>query len=579
MRTLRAAAVAALLGCGASSADAATFTVTNTNDSGPGSLRQAILDANATAGADTIAFNIPGTGVQTISPLSSLPALTDDAGVTIDGYTQPGSSPNTLTLGDNAVLMIELTGALVPGVVDGITIRSSFSLIRGAVINRFDRGIAILRGSHSSVTGCFVGTDAGGSVSRANRRGVHLEGTEILASAVLPLDNQRIGGPDPASRNLVSGNSETGVGGSNVIDSVIAGNYIGTTRSGTAPLGNGSDGVLFTFSTRISFGGGAPGAGNLISGNSSRGISLGASQEILIQGNLIGTNATGSAALPNLVGVVTAQASANKIGGSAVGEGNVISGNLQDGIVLANCRTCVVQGNSIGTDSTGLLPIPNLGHGISIFAGSSGHTIGGQSAAERNVIAYNGHAGVAIGRDALDTSAGDRVSGNSIHDNGGLGIDLIGDGVTANDAGDGDSGPNNLQNFPALSAATSNGVSTGVRGSLNSSPGMVFTIEFFASPVCDGSGNGEGQTFLGATAVTTDGSGNAVIDVTLPTSAFGQVLTATATDAAGNTSEFSGCVAVMGLPSPTAPVPLGWPVLAVLGILLAAAGALLSRGR
>jgi hypothetical protein len=125
----------------------------------------------------------------------------------------------------------------------------------------------------------------------------------------------------------------------------------------------------------------------------------------------------------------------------------------------------------------------------------------------------------------------------------------------------------------------SNGVSTGVRGSLNSSPGTAFTIEFFASPVCDGSGNGEGQTLLGATAVTTDGSGNAVIDVTLSAPSFGQVLTATATDAAGNTSEFSGCVAVMGLPSPTAPVPLGWPVLAALGALLGAAGALLSRRR
>jgi Periplasmic copper-binding protein (NosD) len=572
VRTLPAVALAALLGCGASSAFAATFTVTNTNDAGPGSLRQAILDANATAGADTIIFNIPGTGVRTISPLSSLPALTDDAGTTIDGYTQPGSSPNTLLLGDNAVLTVELSGTAAGAGSAGVTTRSSSNVIRGLVINRFDLGISIQR-SGNLVTGCFVGTDPGGSLSLGNRIGVELAqlGTDV--------DTVTIGGANPAFRNLISGNSDAGIAGQGVVDSSVEGNYVGTTRTGMAALGNGGDGLLFTYSVRVTVGGNAPGAGNLISGNSVRGINLGASQEILIQGNRIGTNATGSAALPNLVGIVTAQASANKIGGSAVGEGNVISGNLQDGILLANCRTSVVQGNLIGTDSTGLLPIPNLGHGISIFAASSGHTIGGQGAAERNVIAYNGHAGVAIGRDALDTSAGDRVSGNSIHDNGGLGIDLGGDGVTANDAGDGDAGPNNFQNFPVLSAATSNGVSTGVRGSLNSSPGTSFTIEFFASPACDGSGNGEGQTFLGATVVTTDGSGNAAIDVTPPAASLGQVLTATATDPAGSTSEFSGCVAVMGLPSPSMPVPLGRPVLAALGALLGTAGALLSRRR
>ena len=244
-----------------------------------------------------------------------------------------------------------------------------------------------------------------------------------------------------------------------------------------------------------------------------------------------------------------------------------------------NCRQYVVQGNFVGTDSTGLLPIPNLGHGISIYTFSNGQTIGGQSPAERNVIAYNGQAGIEIGRGIADGSIGNRVSGNSIHDNGGLGIDLGSDGVTANDPGDGDAGPNNLQNFPVLSAATSNEVSTGVRGSLDSSPATSFTIEFFASPVCDGSGNGEGQTFIGAAAVTTDGSGNAVIDATVPASSVGQVVTATATDAAGNTSEFSACVAVTGLPSPSVPVPLRWPVLAALGILLAAGGAFLSRGR
>ena len=399
------------------------------------------------------------------------------------------------------------------------------------VINRFDRGIWIQR-SANLVTGCFVGTDAGGSLSLANRVGI------VLSDFGTTIDSVTIGGVGPSFRNVISGNSDTGIAAFGLVDSIVEGNYVGTTRTGMAPLANGGAGLGFGFCVRVTIGG-APGAGNLISGNSSRGIDLGPSQEVLIQGNLIGTNATGSAALPNLVGIGTAQASANKIGGSAVGEGNVISGNLQDGILLANCTGYIVQGNLIGTDSTGLLGIPNLGHGVHVYTVSTGHLIGGQGPGERNAIAFNGGAGVVIGNVAGDASTGNRILGNSIHDNGGLGIDLGNDGVTANDPGDGDAGPNNLQNFPVLSAATSNGGSTGVRGSLNSSPATSFTIEFFASPVCDGSGNGEGQTSLGATAVTTDGSGNAAIDVTLPAPSVGQVVTATATDAAGNTSEFS----------------------------------------
>jgi hypothetical protein len=112
MRSLAPLGLVCFLQFSVTEARAATFTVTNTGDSGPGSLRQAILDANAAPGADAIAFNIPGRGVHAIGPLSPLPALTDDAGVTIDGYTQPGASPNTLAIGDNAVLLVELNGAL-----------------------------------------------------------------------------------------------------------------------------------------------------------------------------------------------------------------------------------------------------------------------------------------------------------------------------------------------------------------------------------------------------------------------------------------------------------------------------------
>jgi hypothetical protein len=227
---------------------------------------------------------------------------------------------------------------------------------------------------------------------------------------------------------------------------------------------------------------------------------------MLIQGNFVGTNATGSAAIPNANGIAAAQADESRIGGSALkgldgllsaGKGNLISGNLQDAIRLANCRNYVVQGNLIGTDTSASLPIPNLGRGVYIFAFSNGHLIGGQLPGERNVIAFNGGAGVVVGSNASDTSFGDRISGNSIHDNAGPGIDLGSDGVTADDAGDGDTGPNGLQNYPVLSAAFSDGISTQIHGTLDSLPATMFSIEFFGSPSCDSSGNGEGQTFLG----------------------------------------------------------------------------------
>jgi hypothetical protein len=553
---------------------AATFTVTSTSDSGPGSFRQAILDANATPGADTIAFNIPGTGVHTISPLSALPPLTDDAGTTIDGYTQPGSSPNTLAVGDDAVLLIELNGVLAGSFSVGIAVQSSSNSIRGLVINRFHRGILVQRSSNS-VTGCFVGSDPSGSIPRGNQGGID------LSELVPPLTNLTIGGTDPGARNLVSGNLEFGVGGFGIADSIVEGNYIGTTKTGMAPLANGSEGVIFGFSSKITIGGSAAGAGNLVSGNAGVGIGLGSSTlQMVIQGNFVGTNATGSRAIPNAIGIAAAQADEARIGGSAAGERNVISGNQQRGISLANCRNYVVQGNLIGPDSSGFLPIPNGGPGIYIFVSSNGHTIGGQGPGEGNVIAFNGGAGVGVGRDANDGSSGDRISGNSIHDNGGLGIDLGSDGVSANDPGDGDSGPNNFQNFPVVSSAVSDGITTRIQGTLDSLPATTFAIEFFGSPSCDPSDYGEGQTFLGEASVTTDAFGKASFQMSVPSGSGNQVVTATATDPAGNTSEFSACTGITFATLPSSVPTLDAMHLLGLALLLAAVGmSILARTR
>jgi hypothetical protein len=568
MRSLAPLGLVCFLQFSVTAARAATFTVTNTNDSGPGSLRQAILDANAAPGADTIAFNIPGAGVHTISPLSPLSALTDDAGVRIDGYTQPGSSPNTLSVGDNAVLRIEVGGATAGQGAIGLVVQSSNNSIRGVVVNGFDSGVRIWSGSGSEVSGCFLGTNSSGTVASPNRVGIVLLSSE--PGTVMNF-HSLIGGSDPASRNVISGNSQAGVGiGIGVSAAVISGNHIGINAAGTLALPNGEDGVFISAAAGIMIGGIAAGAGNVISGNGT-GINTGLSFGALIQGNLVGTNASGTAAVPNRTGIISGQSLSMVIGGSSQAR-NLVSGNTRDGVlILFGSKDTVVSGNFIGTDVTGTLPLGNGQNGIAIRLFSTGNTIGGEAGLS-NVIAYNGGAGVAIGSDPSDTSAGNRVSGNSIHDNGGLGIDLAGDGVTSNDPGDSDTGPNNLQNFPVLLSVTSTGASTSVQGTLNSLPSTAYQIDFYSSPACDASGNGEGQTFLGDASVATDASGNASFQASLPPlKASEQVVTATATDPAGNTSEFSACSAAILVPA--VPVPLSPGHLAVLALLLAAVGA------
>ena len=193
-----------------------------------------------------------------------------------------------------------------------------------------------------------------------------------------------------------------------------------------------------------------------------------------------------------------------------------------------------IEGNHIGTDQTGTIARPN---GSGILVSSANNTIGGSTGGTvRNLISGNTGNGILI-----SAGTGNRVSGNSIFSNGNIEIDLGPNGVTANDPGDADVGANNLQNFPVIASATQTN-STRILGTLNSAANTTFTLEFFASPACDPSGNGEGQTFVGSAQVTTDAAGNALFDVTFaPTVPSGQAVTGTATDPAGNTSELSAC--------------------------------------
>jgi hypothetical protein len=564
------------------------FTVTNTNDSGPGSLRQAILDANAAPGRDTINFNI-GSGAQTIKLSSSLPPITD--AVIIDGTTQPGfaSSPIINLDGDG-------------GAGDCLRISAGGSLVQGLVINNFSgAGIKLTIAGSNVIRGNYIGTDLSGANALANGYGLILErssqntigGTDpsgrnvisgnkslgvnifqgnsnqlignyigLNASGTAALGNNNgisisegsnnvIGGSIPGARNVISGNPSVQIliSGSQVgpaSGNRIEGNYIGTNASGTAALNSSWDGVYILTATNNTVGGAAPGAGNLISGNAA-GVKITGGTGNLVAGNYIGTDSSGNHALGNASdGVVIISASNTIIGGTNAAARNVISGNGSKGIWIYDSLGGTgnqVQGNYIGTQADGVSPLGNASHGVFINNLASGNTIGGQNDAG-NVIAYNGGAGVANDLFAgIGILTGNSISSNSIFSNTGLGIDLFSDGVTPNDtSGSGNTG---AQNFPVLTAAHVNGGGTTILGTLNSRANSSFRIEFFSNTACDPSGYGEGQRYIGATTIATGNDRNVSFNVILPVvNTDGSFFTATATNASNFTSEFSQCVQV-----------------------------------
>ncbi len=646
-------------------AHAATFTVTNTNDSGTGSLRQAINDANARIGADTIIFDIPGAGPHTISPTSALPQITDP--VTIKGYSQPGAKPNTLAVGNNAVLKIELSGTNLASSESGLEISAANSTVKGLVVNRFPNvGIAVCCENTTGVKieGNYIGTDTTGVQAQGNSsggvdigfgtpnttiggatagarnvisgngaNGVYVSGsgnrvqgnyigTDKNGAADLGNSNtgvsvsepnNTVGGTIAGARNVISGNGGTGVAVSGSIFASVAGNkvmgnYVGTDATGAQDLGNSIDGVFISLTSDTIIGGTSAGARNVISGNNNHGVSIDrtdAAGNNKVQGNRIGTNAAGTEDLGNTFdGVRISDAPNNTVGGTTAEARNVISGNDASGIFVSGPEATgnQVMGNYVGTDVTGTLDRGNFRVGV--FVDAPGNTVGGTTAGARNVISGNGDEGVLlralddpgasgnqvqgnyVGTDRTGTrdlgnssdgvsindtpdnivggttagarnvisgndrrgilvtgsaSTGNRILSNSIFSNGFLGIDLNQDGETANDQDDPDTGANNLQNYPVLtSVKVSRKKGTTVTGTLNSTPGATFTLQFFAGP----SDDGEGKRYLGSKSVTTDTSGDVSFTFKTRKKASGEV-TATATnDASGDTSEFSAALAV-----------------------------------
>ncbi len=356
----------------------------------------------------------------------------------------------------------------------------------------------------------------------------------------------------------------SGFGGGIRLDAngtLIEGNYIGTDVAGNIGLADSMRGMMISSDGNTI-------QGNVVSGSPERGILI-FSGSNTVTDNRVGTNASGTAAIPNDEGIEIQNGSGNTI------DYNIISGNTSHGIDIAagagfSANNNLVFGNRIGTGTTSSQPIPN-GTGILIedyFNGTAnGNVLGSAGADAGNTIAYNAGAGIAItgagatGNPILSNSLS---SSNHIYSNGGLGIDLGDDGVTANDAGDADTGPNGLQNYPQVTGAHSDGLFTYIDSvSLNSTPNTTFTIEFFASESCDSSDYGEGMIYVGATGATTDGSGDASFNISFGTVSVPDAwqITATATDPTGNTSEFSKCTEMEGpepTPSPT-PSPTATP--------------------
>ncbi len=472
--TLVLAAIVLLLT--AAYAQAATFTVTSTADSGPNTLRQAILDSNAAGpGPNLINFNIAGAGPHTITVLTALPLVT--VPVTIDATTQPGYVPNTLLVGDNEVPQIVLTNTLT--LANGFAVAAGNTSIKGMVINGFATNVSFIAGDGNSIKACFVGTDATGGAAAATPGGV---GVVVVTGA-----NDLIGGDTPADRNIISACSVNVqlLPGTPIIGTAIYNNYIGTNAAGTAVLGITVFGIL-----------------------------------IQSANNVVGEDGTDE--------------------GETAHPGNLVSGVIGPGIRIQGPTAAAnqIESNLIGTDATGLLAIPNL-QGISIDTTSAGNEVG-----EGNVIAFNSTGGVRVdGAGSINNT----ITKNSIFSNGGLGISLS-------------TGGNLLLPAPVLTIATNQFSETAVSGTLTvaTQPSSQFVIEFFSDPVSEAGG----KVYLGSKTVTTDALGfvqfSAVFPTIVPT---GQFITATATDAAGNTSQFSNSIAVG--PSPdlvVTKVPLNNPV-------------------
>jgi hypothetical protein len=347
---------------------------------------------------------------------------------------------------------------------------------------------------------------------------------------------------------------------------VLKGNRIGTDATGTQAVPNRHGALLSQYGVGPEWivGGPEPGAGNVFSGNRNGGVTVDQSApphlwRLKLQGNLFGTSADGLSAVPNERGfyssrpIGAAEPGSVLLGGTGPGERNVFSGNLLDGIrmhgSLDGAATPSILGNLIGVAADGLLPLGNGGAGVRSEMGHHALPVGGVGPGEANTIAHNGRSGYEIAPSGWWSTRGS-VRGNSIFDNGRLGISLqSGEPTPQQNDPNGDPLPpgwiaNEGRDYPVIDSVASGAAGTTISGRLDTVPGLAVTLDFYANDAPDPSEHGEGKTFLGSTSFVA-GTGDTPFSVTLPvTLEASQFVSATTTDADGNTSEFSANRAV-----------------------------------
>ncbi|MGQ0829214.1 MAG: hypothetical protein ACT4ON_12570 [Bacteroidota bacterium] len=511
-----------------------TYTVTSTANGTTTdgvSLRWAITKANLSAG-NSIAFNIPGAVPHTITLTSALPVITKH-NITIDGCTQPangytGASPKIIIDGNNTIPKgieiyfskdsVEIYCLYIKGFTDNaIYIPGHENHIIGAS----GKGNVISgNGNASTDAAIYI---KGGTI-KGNIIGMDVTGTSAEANTGYGIYANgglvTIGSGTSTEGNLISANTSHGIYLNNTDNSVIKGNKIGTNADGSADFGNGGSGIHMTSSSLdINIGGSAAGEGNLISGNTGDGIYNSDGNGLVIRGNKIGTNAAGTAAIGNTGNGIYIAASGNNaiIGGNTAEKGNLVSGNGANGITIVDGpNASTIKGNKIGTDVNGTQNLGNTGYGI-FLAGSTTqqHTIGGTSGGDGNIIAFNGNSGVGIDAGGGITTDENTIQRNSIFCNASSGNQQ---GINLiNNGNDGIA-------KPVITSANATSVSgTSVDNA---------TIEIFKDEGCAGC---QGKTYIGTT--TANGSGNWSFTGTLSGN-----ITATATTSTKGTSQFANCV-------------------------------------
>jgi len=519
-------------------------------------LRAAIVTANRVVGPDTIAFDISGAGPHSINIAIELPALSDETGGTIiNGYSQPGAIPNTDPVVSNAVIRIQIVGPRAignPTSINGLVITSPNNAIRGVSLLRLKRSIWVTGpdAHDNAIDGSFVGTGADGQPWYDEINNVENKGGDPSAFGIWfsgGAHHNRVGGTYPTERMVVSGNANDGIGmhNDNTSYNVILGTLVGMRPDGTNKIRNWCDGFDLNYGASYNvIGGLSAEERNVITGNQGEGIEIShdaATAFNRVVGNYIGVGVNGrKPSDPFIRNAGFAISLEDGPADNQIGPGNILSNNVKGGIHIyghGNTRNQIYE-NRIGVDLNNA-PAGNGGDGINIRFHAIDQLVG-----PNNVIAHNAGSGVVIVDSDVDFNT---ITRNSMYANGGFGIDIATDGVrgvTANDPGDLDNGSNNELNFPVLTQATETTVSGTACADC--------TIEVFVTDAGSDT-HGEGRRFIGADIT----SGTGAFAVPVSGVQQGKYVTATATDAAGNTSEFAQNL-VVGEELP--PPPSGTPI-------------------